>query len=79
MDYGFWISDFLPRGVKKVAKRILDYGFRIFESGFWIGLQNLSIGSAFARNSKVIATNTTYVARNGVLVRTPSLAQNLKV
>ena len=57
----------------------MDSGFRIFESGFWIGLQNLSIDSAFARNSKVIATNTTYVARNGVLVRTPSLAQNLRV
>ena len=34
--------------------------------------------SAFARNSKVIVTNTTYVARNGVLVRTPSLSQNLE-
>ena len=33
--------------------------------------------SAFARNSKVIVTNTTYVARNGV--RTPGLAQNLRV
>ena len=39
LDSGFWISDFLARGVKKVAKRILGFGFwiRIFESGFWIG------------------------------------------
>ena len=64
-DFGFWILDF---GSAKV-----DFG-----SGCrFCMVAKIYDRSAFARNSKVIVTNTTYVTRNGV--RTPGLAQNLRV
>ena len=72
--------DRLARCIKKVAKT--DFGFWILDFGsakvdFGSGCRFCMVAkiydrSAFARNSKVIATNTTYVARNSVLVRTPS-------
>ena len=73
LDSGFWISDFLACGVKKVA--IMDFGFWI--SDFGSGCRFCMVAKIYDRlcickKFKGYCSNTTYVARNGVLVRTPS-------
>ena len=80
MDRLKWISDFGSSCslYKKSGKT--DFGFWILDFGSgcrFCMVAKIYDRSAFARNSKVIVTNTTYVARNGV--RTPGLAQNLRV